>query len=138
MSSASLKNIDPQDFLTNYWQQKPLLVRDGFSSSQMITKQELMALAGEEDAESRLISNSAEQINNWQVRHGPFNTKDFKNLPKSHWTLLVQAVDHWVETVNESFSAFKFLPRWRMDDMMISFAVDGGGVGPLTTNMMSS
>ena len=130
MPSATLIHINPQDFLADYWQQKPLLVRESFSSEELISQEELMALACEPEAESRLISNSADQPNDWQVQHGPFTEKDYQSLPDSHWTLLVQAVDHWIEAVNDSFSAFQFLPRWRMDDMMISFAVEGGGVGP--------
>ena len=68
--------------------------------------------------------------NNWSLRHGPFTEQDFLNLPEQDWTLLVQAVDLWVPQVQQLQDRFEFLPRWRMDDVMVSFACPGGSVGP--------
>jgi len=93
-----------------------------------LTPEELAGLACEELVESRLIIEA--QPEQWQLRHGPFDDSDFTQLPESNWTLLVQAVDQWIEDVADIKTLFNFLPSWRIDDIMISFATQGGSVGP--------
>ena len=93
-----------------------------------MTPEELAGLACEELIESRLVTQP--ESRKWQLRHGPFEESDFTQLPESNWTLLVQAVDQWVEDVADIKTLFNFLPSWRIDDIMISFAAQGGSVGP--------
>lgn len=78
--------------------------------------------------ESRLITEFSS--GRWQLQHGPFAESDFTNLPDKHWTVLVQAVDLWIEEIAMLRSLFEFIPRWRIDDVMVSYAADAGGVGP--------
>ena len=89
---ASLNNFDPDVFLRDYWQQEPLLIRQGLvNTEQLISPDELAGLACEDEIESRLVSYQQQE---WQLRHGPFSENDFRQLTDSQWTLLVQAVDH--------------------------------------------
>ncbi len=127
--------FDVQEFLTNYWQQKPLLIKQFYSHfHDPVSAEELAGLACEEAVESRLISCYGRSTSGataaWQLRHGPFSEADFLATPEADWTLLVQAVDQWQEAVHQMLEAFDFLPRWRIDDIMISYATPGGGVGP--------
>jgi 50S ribosomal protein L16 3-hydroxylase len=116
-------------FLRDYWQKKPLLIRNAFPNFESpIDGDELAGLALEEEVESRLIFEKGKTP--WELQHGPFAEKIFAKLPESHWTLLVQAVDQWVPEVNELLNHFRFIPNWRIDDIMISFAPDQGSVGP--------
>lgn len=130
MSKRHLNSaFDSKQFLAQYWQKKPLLLSKfipNFSDS--LTPEELAGLACEELVESRLIIEP--EPGRWQLRHGPFEDSDFTQLPESNWTLLVQAVDQWVEDVADIKTLFNFLPSWRIDDIMISFAAQGGSVGP--------
>lgn len=126
----TLANLDIADFVANYWQRKPLVIRQalpGFVDP--ISPDELAGLACEPDVESRLIIEKPKG-NDWQLRHGPFDERDFTKLPTSHWTLLVQAVDLWSEEVAALKRQFRFIPDWRLDDVMISFAAPQGSVGP--------
>ena len=124
-----LGSLHVDDFLRDYWQKKPLLIRQAFPNYEApIDANELAGLALEEDAEARLILEEGNTP--WEMRTGPFQERDFDNLPKNKWTLLVQAVDHWVPEVAELLEYFKFIPSWRLDDIMISYAADGGSVGP--------
>lgn len=117
-------------FLSDYWQRKPLLIRNAFPNFQSpISADELAGLALEEDIESRLIIGGKEPFD-WSLKNGPFEEDIFQTLPPSHWTLLVQAVDQWLPEVQEILSHFDFLPSWRLDDIMVSYAEDQGGVGP--------
>ena len=121
--------FDSKEFLAQYWQKKPALLSKlipDFSDS--LAPEELAGLACEELVESRLITEP--EPGKWQLRHGPFEDSDFTKLPESNWTLLVQAVDQWVEDVADIKTLFNFLPSWRIDDIMISFAAQGGSVGP--------
>ena len=93
-----------------------------------LTPEELAGLACEELVESRLVTEA--ESGKRQLRHGPFEDSDFTQLPETNWTLLVQAVDQWVEDVADIKTLFNFLPSWRIDDIMISFASQGGSVGP--------
>ncbi len=122
-------DFDVADFLANYWQKKPLVIRDFFSNfSDPLSAEELAGLALEDGIESRLVKVNTDQ--DYSLRHGPFTEADFLELPESHWTLLVQAVDQVMPEVATIRLAFDFLPSWRVDDVMISAAVPGGGVGP--------
>jgi 50S ribosomal protein L16 3-hydroxylase len=124
-----LGGLTAREFLRDYWQKKPLLVRQampGFESP--LSPDELAGLALEEEIESRLVIEHGERP--WELRRGPFAEDAFAQLPERDWTLLVQAVDQFVPEVAELLEAFKFLPKWRIDDVMISFAAPGGGVGP--------
>jgi len=93
-----------------------------------ITENELAGLACESLIESRIVLENG--ITAWELRHGPFKDKDFKKLPKTNWTLLVQAVNHWVPQVNDLLNHFNFLPSYYLDDVMVSYAPDKGSVGP--------
>ena len=124
-----LGGITTREFMRDYWQKKPLLVRQaipGFESP--ISPDELAGLALEEEIESRLVIEHG--AHPWELRRGPFAEDAFAELPERDWTLLVQAVDQFVPEVAELLEEFKFLPKWRIDDVMVSFAVPGGGVGP--------
>ncbi|WP_242530166.1 cupin domain-containing protein [Marinobacterium iners] len=122
--------LSPEIFLRDYWQKKPLLIRNAFPGFQpAIDADELAGLACEDDIESRLIINDPAS-GHWALEHGPFAPERFAELGDAPWTLLVQAVDHWVPDVAPLLEAFNFIPQWRRDDLMISYASDGGGVGP--------
>ncbi|MGB1382710.1 MAG: cupin domain-containing protein [Porticoccaceae bacterium] len=121
-----LGDITAQQFLAEYWQKKPLLIRNALPNFQPpVDGNDLAGLALEPDVESRLVVGS-----NWQIEHGPFEEQRFQSLPERDWTLLVQAVDLWIPEVADILDHFGFLPRWRIDDIMVSYAADGGNVGP--------
>lgn len=124
-------NLSVQTFLTEYWQKKPLLIRGAFTEfTPPLSAAELAGLAMETDFESRLIIQTPAKQPEWHLKRGPLTKKDFKNLPKSHWTLLVQGVDRFIPEVAALLDHFNFIPQWRIDDIMISYAVDQGSVGP--------
>lgn len=128
MNPLALGGMPLEAFLAEYWQKKPLLIRGGLKNLESpLDADSLAGLACEEDVESRLVIQSGPQ---WRLEHGPFNDDTFAALPVSHWTLLVQAVDHWVPAAAQLLEQFNFIPRWRIDDLMMSYATDGGGVGP--------
>ncbi|CAM3450505.1 cupin domain-containing protein [Halomonas lysinitropha] len=125
-----LGGLSAAEFLRDVWQQKPLLIRGAFPHFQCpLDPDELAGLACEEGVEARLVEEHGAE-GPWQVRHGPFDEATFARLPERDWTLLVQAVDHYVPEVAEVLEAFTFLPRWRLDDIMVSYAPPGGSVGP--------
>jgi 50S ribosomal protein L16 3-hydroxylase len=116
-------------FLRDYWQKRPLLVRRALPDFEApLTPEDLAGLACEETALSRLIRYDRAS-DAWSVRSGPFAESEFPGLPQQDWTLLVQDVDKWDADVAALLSHFDFLPRWRIDDIMISFAAPGGSVG---------
>ncbi|NCE87070.1 cupin domain-containing protein [Pseudomonas sp. Q1] len=124
-----LGGITAREFLRDYWQKKPLLIRQAIPDFESpIDADELAGLALEEDVESRLVIEHGERP--WELRRGPFAEDAFSTLPEREWTLLVQAVDQFVPEVAELLEQFRFLPSWRIDDVMISFAAPGGSVGP--------
>lgn len=124
-----LGGLTAREFLRDYWQKKPLLVRQAFTDFESpIDADELAGLALEEEVESRLVLEHGERP--WELRRGPFTEDTFAELPARDWTLLVQAVDQFVPEVAELLEHFRFLPSWRIDDVMISFATPGGSVGP--------
>lgn len=122
-------DFDARHFLREYWQKKPLLIRGDGHFVDPLSREDILALAREELVESRLVTSDA-QDQRWQLRHGPFAAKVLATLPAQHWSLLVQAADQWHEGARELLREFDFIPRWRIDDLMISLAADGGGVGP--------
>ena len=123
-------NINPEDFLKNYWQKKPCLIRQAIPGYQCpITPEELAGLACEDGVSSRLVIEK-DGTHPWQVKFGPLTEKDFKQLPATHWTLLVQEVDHHNQEIASLLDHFAFIPNWRIDDVMISYAPEHGSVGP--------
>lgn len=124
-----LLGMPPAEFLRDYWQKRPLLIRGALTDFALpITPEDLAGLACEEAALSRLIERDPKR-DLWKVTTGPLDEAVFATLPRTHWTLLVQDVDKWDMDVAALLERFRFLPRWRVDDVMISYAVDGGGVG---------
>jgi 50S ribosomal protein L16 3-hydroxylase len=122
--------LDAQAFLARYWQRQPLLMRQALPDFENpLPGDELAGLACEPDVESRIILERAEQ-RLWQLQHGPFDAEQFAALPPSHWTLLVQDVDKHIPEIGALLERFDFLPRWRIDDLMVSYAEDQGSVGP--------
>ena len=116
-------------FLRDYWQKKPLLVRQAFPGFvSPITPEDLAGLACEDAALSRVVLHDRRR-DRWELRTGPFAETDFPALPDHDWTLLVQDVDKWDADVRALLAAFRFLPSWRLDDVMVSFAAPGGSVG---------
>jgi 50S ribosomal protein L16 3-hydroxylase len=125
-----LGGISAQQFLNEYWQQKPLLVRNAFPNwENPLLPDELAGLACEQNIESRVITGSR-ATNQWNVITGPFQDDSFTKLGEQDWTLLVQATDQWVPEVEQLKQPFRFIPDWRMDDVMTSFAAPNGSVGP--------
>lgn len=124
------EGITPEIFLRDYWQQKPLLIPQGLPGfTTPLEPDELAGLSLEEEVESRLVIEQGFD-SPWELHHGPFAEDTFSTLPQSPWTLLVQAVDLWVPEVRDVVEQFPFLPKWRIDDIMVSYANDGGSVGP--------
>ncbi|MCX4190144.1 JmjC domain-containing protein [Methylophaga sp. OBS3] len=120
--------LSQQQFLEQYWQKKPLLIRNAFNAPVTdLTPEILAGIACEEDIESRLIRQLGPA--SWSLQQGPLDETDFSQLPEIDWTLLVQDMDkHW-PALKELITPFRFIPDWRRDDIMISYAVPGGSVG---------
>ena len=125
------EGLDVNQFLTDYWQQHPLVFKQGLNvATNCLTVDELLALACEPEVESRLI-HTAQENQDFDLEHGPFELETFNNLARqSHWTVLVQSVNLWHKQVAEILAYFEFIPSWRLDDIMISYAQDQGSVGP--------
>ena len=116
-------------FLREYWQKKPLLIRNAFPGFvSPVAPEDLAGLACEDGVLARLIEHDRAN-DGWRVRHGPFAESDFPGMPDHDWTLLVQDMDKWDADIRALLASFTFLPRWRIDDIMISFAATGGSVG---------
>jgi len=128
--SAPLGDYSHEQFLREYWQKKPCLIRQAVAGFEpLLDANDLAGLACEEMAESRLVSGSAKAAD-WEVRHGPFSDADFATLPDQNWTLLVQDVEKHYAPLQALVQQFNFIPSWRLDDLMVSYAVTGGSVGP--------
>lgn len=128
MTNPLLGGLSPTRFLRQVWHKRPLLIRNavpGFAG--LATLADLQQLAGRDDVESRLIQGSGRH---WQLDHGPFRKSDFKRLPKTEWTLLVQSLNHFLPAADALLARFDFIPHARLDDLMVSYAVPGGSVGP--------
>lgn len=127
-SAWPLHGISPKRFLREYWQRKPLLLRQGMPGFRpLLSRAELFALAGDQDTESRMVRRAGDA---WSLAHGPFTRRAFPALKQPAWTLLVQGVNLLDDGVNALLDRFRFIPDARLDDVMISWASDGGGVGP--------
>lgn len=123
-----LAGLSPARFMQRHWQKKPLLVRQAWPGVvPPLDRAALFALAGDEQVESRLVSRREGQ---WQLRQGPFSRRQLPPVSRADWTLLVQGLDIHVPAAQQMLSAFRFLPGVRLDDLMLSWASDGGGVGP--------
>lgn len=128
MRYTFLKGLSPRQFLARHWQKAPLFLPAAFPDFQdLVTPAELMQLASRDEVESRLV---VERAGHWRVRRGPLSARDFRGLKGSRWSLLVQGVDQWLPEGKALLQAFSFIPHARLDDLMVSFAPAGGGVGP--------
>lgn len=134
----SLGDVSVAQFLRDFWQQKPLLIRNAFASDGRfapLTVKEIRTLAGYEEAESRLVMRTGRE---WTLAHGPFDAKVFRGLDRAHetgqakWSVLVQDTQHFSHEAHQLLQKFSFLPYARIDDLMVSLANNGGGVGPHT------
>jgi 50S ribosomal protein L16 3-hydroxylase len=126
MKSINWGDLTPETFLKEYWQKKPLLIKQALPNFQgTIGADELAGLAMEQEIESRIIAKNADK--SWLVEHGPF--ENFEKFGENNWTLLVQAVNNWSRETDQLISLFNFVPRWRIDDVMVSFSTPNGGVG---------
>lgn len=128
MRLSSLGGLTAEQFLRDYWQKKPLLVRNAFPGFDgLLSPDELAGLACLEEAEARLVQNKGDK---WLLRRGPFSEEDFQRLPQTRWTLLVQGVNLFLREGAQLLDQFNFIPRARLDDLMVSYAPRGGSVGP--------
>jgi len=128
MKNTLLGGLTPQQFLREYWQKKPLLIRQavpGFKG--LLNPQQLIDLACTEDAQARLVT---QQRGKFGLQQAPFEPKDFKDFGKAKWSVLVQGVNHFLPEASELIKRFNFIPHARLDDLMVSYAPKGGGVGP--------
>jgi 50S ribosomal protein L16 3-hydroxylase len=125
---GAMLGMAPRQFLRDYWQKRPLLIRGAFASAEWMQPNDLAGLACEELALSRIVKHDRKR-DRWKVRNGPFTTADFAKTGNRNWTLLVQDVDKWDAEVAAILPHFAFIPSWRIDDVMISYAENGGGVG---------
>ena len=128
MKLAMLNGLSAHQFLSEYWQKKPLLIRNAFPGyKDFVSFDSLQALAQRDDVLSRLVT---ERDGDWSVKQGPLRSSDFRGLKRAHWSLLVQGIDQLLPAGKALISQFNFIPHARLDDLMISFAPKAGGVGP--------
>lgn len=121
-----MKNFDTDEFLAHYWQQKPIILKGFFKDFvDPIDEHDLAGLAQEDDVDSRVISCTNK---GWNITSGPID--DFDDLCQGDWTLLVQGVERYIHEVADIIEPFRFIPNWRLDDLMVSFATPNAGVGP--------
>ncbi len=121
-----LNDLTPEQFLAEYWQKKPLVIRQGLKNFQdLLSADELAGLASEELVESRRVFRQGEE---WHAELGPFDS--YEHLGETDWTLVVQALNNWLPAAEDLLQCFDFIPRWRLDDVMASFGTPGGGAGP--------
>lgn len=122
-------DIDLNTFLADYWQKKPLVIRGALPDFETpVSPEELAGLSLEDEVESRIVVQKSET--DYQLLKGPFTEETYQGLPEENWTLLVQGMDRLVPDVTDLLNDFDFLPRWRIDDIMVSYATKGGNVGP--------
>ncbi len=125
-----LGGMPADDFLKSYWQKQPLLVRQAFAGFESpISAEELAGLACEDEVHSRIVIEKGGEYP-WQAIFGPMSDDLFAGLPDSHWTLLVNDAEKWLPELAWIVDAFRFIPEWRLDDLMVSYAPQGGSVGP--------
>lgn len=123
-----LAGLTPAQFMRRHWQKKPLLVRQAIPGFKpLLSRAELFRLAAQPQVESRLV---VQQPSSWRMKQGPFGPRSLPALSREQWTLLVQGVDLHDARAHDLLQRFRFVPDARLDDLMISFATPGGGVGP--------
>lgn len=128
MPKTAFAGLSPAEFLHRHWQKKPLLARNALPEiAGLVRRDELFALAARDDMESRLVRRHGRR---WNVEHGPFGRRTLGRLPRSGWTLLVQGVERALPATWRLLDALSFVPYGRLDDLMVSYAPAGGGVGP--------
>ena len=126
-----LGGISPAEFMSTYWQRKPLLVRQAFPQFKaLLSRSELFDLAQHNEVESRLVMGTNGGQRDWRMQRGPFKRRAIPKLTERDWTLLVQGVDLHDDRMAALMHQFRFIPDARLDDVMVSYASDGGGVGP--------
>lgn len=125
-----LGDMPVETFVKDYWQKRPLLIKQCFPRFACpFDENDLAGLALEEAVESRIVFEKR-QGKPWQLERGPFRDKQLRKLPEAGWTLLIQGLDQWMPEMADLLDQFRFLPGWRLDDIMASFAPPGGSVGP--------
>ena len=123
-----LGGLTAQQFMRRHWQKKPLLIRQAMPGMRpLLDRQALFALAASDNVESRLVVRQGER---WRMRQGPFARRALPPLAQPDWTLLLQGMDLHHDGLHDLLQAFRFVPDARLDDLMVSYASDGGGVGP--------
>ena len=128
LSTPLLAGLSPRVFMRRHWQKRPLLIRQAFPRIEApVSRGALFALAARDDVESRLVTREGSR---WALRHGPLARRALPPLREPGWTLLVQGLDLHVDAAHRLLHRFRFVPDVRLDDLMMSFASDGGGVGP--------
>lgn len=128
MDPILLGGLSPRTFLEQHWHKRPLLIRGAIPDFLgFLTPQEIQRLATHPDVQSRLV---VREGRGWALHHGPFRPADFRALPARGWTLLVQELNHWIPEAADLLDRFNFIPHARLDDLMVSYAAPGGGVGP--------
>ncbi len=126
--TALLGGLSAAAFMRRHWQKKPLLIRAACPAALAgVDRGRLFALAAHEDVESRLVLRVDDR---WSVRPGPLARRSLPALARREWTLLVQGVDLHVDEAHRLLGRFRFIADARLDDVMVSYASDGGGVGP--------
>ena len=125
-----LTNFNREDFISHYWQKRPCVLRNALTDFESpVSPEELAGLACEEDVHCRLVIENAGE-SQWQVRYGPFEEEDFLGLPETRYSLLVSECEKWLPELGDLLDQFRFIPDWRIDDLMISYAPTDGSVGP--------
>ena len=128
MARKQSEILDVKRFMRTHWQREPLLVRGAFPAFEdPLSPREVLALAADPDATSRLVRRKG---HSWSVEHGPFSTQRLKQLPGRDWTVLVQDTNRFSRKAQSLLARFDFVPHVRIDDVMVSYALPGGGVGP--------
>ena len=130
-----LGGLSKEEFLANYWQRKPLVIRGAFPDFEMpFDAGELAGLTLDTDAPARIIIEKGlpPDFKPWTAKHSPFTDDDFTSLPDTHWSFLVNDVERYIPELGNLIEPFRFIPDWRIDDLMVSYAADQGSVGPHT------
>jgi 50S ribosomal protein L16 3-hydroxylase len=135
LATPLLGGLSPETFMRRHWQKKPLLVRQALPGVQPpVTRSDMFALAERDEVESRLIVKDAARPAGWTLRHGPVPRRSLPPVKRPAWSLLVQGLDLHVPAARAMLERFRFVPDARLDDLMISYATEGGGVGPHLDN----
>lgn len=126
-----LGGLSPQLFMKRYWQKKPLLVRQAIADFKpLLDRAQLFELAAREDVQARMVIQEPAKTPGWRFKHGPFERRALPALKRPGWTVLLQGVDLHHDALHDLMNKFRFVPDARLDDLMISYATEGGGVGP--------